>query len=112
MVQEAAERRTVKMRRKKRKTKNRRNLLLPAAVYLFLICGILYLSSSVFLKSYNNSLSIQKQNIQTQILALEQQNNETQEEVNQLSSAARVAAVAQAELSYQAKNIVTVADGQ
>lgn len=96
----------------KRKKKLRRDLLLPLSTVMFLICGLLYLGTSVFLKSYNNTLSAKKQSVETQIVSTKQENDEATKEIDQLSSQNRVAAVAQETMKYQAQNIISVTTGQ
>lgn len=86
--------------------------LLPLAVYTFLISSLLYFSAALFLRSYNNSLSTQKQNVELQVAAVQEQNEEAERDINTLASQSRVTAVAQASLSYQAQNIITVTDGE
>lgn len=99
------------MASKKKARKFRGNFLLSFTVYVFLCSALLYLCSTLFLKSYNNTLSTKKQTVETQVIAVKQQNDEASKEVNELSSQNRVASVAQSSLSYQAQNIVTVTDG-
>lgn len=79
---------------------------------LVLISGILYFISSLGLRAYNNSLSIQKQELQNNIAAMETQNNSLQTEIRQLASSDRVNAVAANNgMSYNMNSITTVSEG-
>jgi cell division protein FtsL len=100
------------MAEKKKTKKLRTGILLPIAVYTFLVSCLLYFCSCLFLRSYNNTLSTKKQSVESQVLTVKQENDEAEKEVNQLASQNRVAAVAQSSLSYQAQNIVTVTNGE
>lgn len=88
------------------------HFLLPLAAYLFLVSSLLFLCASVMLRSYNNNLCARKQKVEQEVTSLTQQNEETERDISNLSSAERVAAIAKASLSYQANNIISVQDGQ
>ncbi len=101
---------------KTKKSKRKLNLF-GFATYLFCFAMICFLASSLFLKSYNNTLSTKKQSIDSQIAALEMQNNSVENEVRQLASADRVDEVAaNSGLTYNQGNIISVsgeaADGE
>ena len=100
------------MAAKQKKRKFRRNLLFPVAVYTLLVTSLLFLFTSIFLRSYNNTLSTKMQSAESEVTAFEEQNEEAEREINQLASPSRVAAVAESSLSYQAQNIVTLPNGQ
>lgn len=87
-------------------------LLLPIAVYGFLVSFLLFLCASLILRTYNNNLCAQQQSVKEEVLSLTQQNEETQREINDLSSAERVAAISESTLSYQSQNIISVPSGQ
>jgi cell division protein FtsL len=98
--------------------KNRKNKVtgemrfLQYTAIIFVSSSVLYFASSLGLKSYNNTVSIQKQSIETQIAAAETQNNSLQVEIRQLASADRVNEVAASSgMSYNQNNISTVTDG-
>lgn len=77
-------------RKKGRKTLN----VLSFSVALFLFSTLLYLASSLFLRSYNNELSARKQQITSEIAVLETQNDAIEVEISQLVSAERVDEIA------------------
>ena len=53
------------------KTKKRRMRFQSFTIVFLFVSGFLYLLSSLFLRSYNNSLSLKKQTILSEIAALE-----------------------------------------
>ena len=75
----------------------------------FVITGILYIGSSVGLRTYNSYLNVQKQDYQRQIAALQKDNEVAQMEVNQLSTYDRIMAIAAKDgmQSYN-NNVITV----
>lgn len=87
------------------------------AILLFLFSGILYLGSSLFLRSYNNTLSTKKQSIDSQIATIETQNDAVQVEIQTLSSSDRVDQIAaNSGMSRNQGNVTTIkgstADGE
>jgi len=100
------------MAARRKKGKLRGDLLFPVAVYALLVTSLLFLFTSIFLRSYNNTLSTKTQSVEAEVSAVKEQNEEAEREINQLASPSRVAAVAEASLSYQAQNIVTLPNGQ
>lgn len=87
------------------------------AVLLFFFSAILYLGSSLFLRSYNNSLSTKKQSIDSQIATIETQNDAVQVEIQTLSSSDRVDQIAANNgMSRNQSNVTTIekstADGE
>lgn len=100
------------MAARRKKGKLRGDLLFPVAVYALLVTSLLFLFTSIFLRSYNNTLSTKTQSVKAEVSAVKEQNEEAEREINQLASPSRVAAVAEASLSYQAQNIVTLPNGQ
>lgn len=79
----------------KNKTVHRRKMnFLGFCLATFGISASLYFVSSLFLRSYNNSLSTTTQSITTQIAALETQNDAVQVEIETLSSSNRVEGIA------------------
>jgi len=100
------------MAAKQKKRKFRRNLLFPVAVYTLLVTSLLFLFTSIFLRSYNNTLSTKMQSAKSEVAAYKEQNEEAEREIDQLASPSRVTTVAKSSLSYQAQNIVTLPNGQ
>ncbi len=69
------------------------------------------LTSSLFLRSYNNSLSVQTQRIEEKIVALKSENEAIQTQIQTLSSRDRVTAIAEdAGMEMNQDNVVTVAN--
>ncbi len=94
--------RTIKKRKK-------RFRLMSVSFIMFLIASILYLGSSLFLRSYNNSLSTKQQEIAAQISTLQVQNDAVAVEVNTLNNRDRVNTIASdSGLSLDESNIVTI----
>lgn len=81
--------------------------------FIFLLfSAIVFFASSLGLKVYNNSLSIQQQSIEEQIIAMQTQNDSLEVEIRQLASADRVNEVAASNgMSYNQNSIITVSDG-
>ncbi len=75
---------------------------------IFSFSAIMYLLSSVFLRSYNSELNVKKQNYLEQIAALSKDNESAQMEVNQLSTYDRISAIASADGMSVTSNIITV----
>ena len=75
---------------------------------IFSFSAIMYLLSSVFLRSYNSELYVKKQNYLEQIAALSKDNESAQMEVNQLSTYDRISAIASADGMSVTSNIITV----
>ena len=75
---------------------------------IFALSAIMYLLSSVFLRSYNSELNVKKQNYLEQIAALSKDNESAQMEVNQLSTYDRISAIASADGMSVTSNIITV----
>lgn len=78
------------------------------SMMIFSFSAIMYLLSSVFLRSYNSELNVKKQNYQEQIAALNKDNESAQMEVNQLSTYDRISAIASADGMSVTSNIITV----
>ena len=82
------------------------------AVVLFVFACGLSLASSLFLRSYNNSLSMQVQRLESQIAALETENEAAQVAIQNLSTKDRVLSMATEEgLTMNSVNVVTIATG-
>lgn len=79
------------------------------AVIMFMLTGAMYLACSLFLRSYNNSLSAQKQEIESQIAVLETQNAAIRVDINTLSTSERVTRMTQdSGLKMDQNNIITI----
>lgn len=94
------------MRRVRRKRKVNWERL---SVFVFGLTLILYLASSVGLRTYNSYLNVQKQDYERQIAALTKDNEVAQMEVNQLSTYDRIMEIASEDgmKSYNG-NVITV----
>lgn len=78
----------------KKKTKRKSLKLLNFSLVLFLFSVTLYLASSLFLRSYNNSLSTKSQEILAEIKQIEIQNDAIKVEIANLESTERIEAIA------------------
>ena len=95
----------------KRKIKKRKKefRLMKVSFSMFLLACISYLGSSLFLRSYNNSISTKQQEIAAQISSLQVQNDAVAVEVNTLNNRDRVNTIANDNgLSLDESNIVTI----
>ena len=82
------------------------------AVLMLAFACVLSLASSLFLRSYNNSLSMQVQKMESQIAALEMENEAAQVAIQNLSTKDRVLSMATEEgLTMNSVNVVTIAGG-
>lgn len=90
--------------------KKRRKLRLGSfSFFLFLLSCTFYLCSALFLRSYNNSLSSQKQSIEAQISELKVQNDAVSVEVSSLNNRDRITSMAADDgLTLDQENIVTI----
>lgn len=90
--------------KKKKKLK-----LLNFSVVFFMLSAILYLGSTLFLRTYNNSLSSKKQEIEAKISELKVSNDALAVEVNTLNNRERVNTIAADKgLSLDQNNIITI----
>ena len=96
------------------KVKKKRSMRLQVFTLLFFsVSLVMYLCSSLFLRSINNSLSTQKQQIETQIAALKVENDAVKVAIQGLSNRERVVSIAtDAGLSMNQSNIVTIKKGE
>lgn len=96
---------------KKKKVKKIR--LQNFTVVLFLFATLSSLGSSLFLRSYNNSLSVEKQKIDVEISAIQTENEAVRVQIQTLSSRDRVVSIAaDAGMGLDQGNIVTIANGE
>ena len=96
------------------KVKKKRSMRLQVfTLSFFSVSLVMYLCSSLFLRSINNSLSTQKQQIETQIAALKVENDAVKVAIQGLSNRERVVSIAtDAGLSMNQSNIVTITKGE
>lgn len=87
--------------------------LLNFAGALFCFSMLLYLTSALFLRSYNNSLSTRAQEISQEIAMLELQNDAVNVEIAQLSSADRIYEIAANNgLTRNSGNVISITNGE
>lgn len=92
-----------------RPIRKKRIRLLQFSLTLFLLSILCYVTSTLFLRSYNNTLSTKTQDIQSQIAIIETQNDAVKVEIQTLSTRDRVDGIATASgLSLNQNNIVTI----
>ena len=81
-------------------------------ILLFTISAMAYLMSSLFLHSYNNTLSMEIQSVKGQISTLTVENNALNVKIQTLSTKDRVMEIANdAGLELNQTNIITVYNG-
>ncbi|MCI5773874.1 MAG: hypothetical protein MR210_04860 [Erysipelotrichaceae bacterium] len=96
-----------------RKRKKRSIKLQVFSLFMLSLSCIAYLLTSLFLRSYNNSLSTQKQQLESQIAALEVENDAIKVTIQNLSTRDRVVSIANdAGLTMNQSNIVTITEGE
>lgn len=96
---------------KKRKVK-RSIALLNFSFVLLSFSVLLYLTSALFLRSYNNSLSSRAQEISQEIATLQRQNDAVEVEIAQLTSSGRIDEIAANNgLSRNAANVISITNG-
>jgi len=79
----------------------------------FMVTGILYVLSTLGLRSYNSYLNVTYQSYQNEIATLTKQNELVQMEVNQLSTYDRIMAIAGSDgMSSYSKDIVKVGNDE
>ena len=97
---------------KKVKTKKKKSHsihLLHLAIVVFTFSAIVYLCSSLFLRSYNNSLSTRIQEINNEIVLVETQNDALEVEISKLVSVDRIDEIAaNGGLTRNQNNIVRI----
>ena len=76
---------------------------------LFMFSVMLYLISSLFLRSYNNMLSTKKQNIEIEIAAIEKENDAVKIEIQTLANHDRINQMAVLNgLDLDQDNVITI----
>lgn len=97
----------------KNKNTKRRVDFFRISISIFALSLFLALGCTLFLRSYNNSLSTQKQSIDQQIATIEVQNDAIQVEIQTLSSSDRVDEIAAGNgMSRNQNNVTTIQDGE
>lgn len=95
----------------KKKEKKRKFDLLHFASGIFFVSLAFSLFCTLFLRTYNNNLSTQKQSIDTEIATIETQNDAVKVEIQTLSSADRVDEIAaDNNMSRNQNNVITITD--
>ncbi len=101
---------------KKKNKKSRKQFNLIGFTLIFCLCsGLFALSTRLFLRTANNTLSAKKQSIEREIAQIETQNDAIKVEIQTLSTRERVDNIANENgLSLNQDNIVTIAvnDGE
>lgn len=96
-----------------KKIRKRRIKLEGLATSLFVLTLLVSLASSLFLRTYNVSLSKEKQDTQKRIQTVMVENDAIKVQVQNLSSADKVMAVANENgMTFNQDNIVTVNSGE
>ena len=94
---------------KKAIRKRKKIRLVNFTVFLFVISSILFLASTLFLRTYNTQLSSQKQEYEAKISELRVANDAIAVEVNTLNNRERVNTIAADKgLSLDQNNIITI----
>lgn len=99
---------TVKKNKSVKKGK-RRMKLLNVSASLFVLTGGLYLITALFVRSYNNSLSTQAQEISTEIVNLQSENDSVQYDIDTLASRERVSQIATSDgMTSNSDSVITI----
>lgn len=94
------------------KKKGRTYKIEKISAFFFICSFLLYLASSIFLHSYNNSLSIEIQSMKSIISTYETENKALSVEIQTLSTKDRVMDIAtEAGLTLNSDNIITIYSG-
>lgn len=82
-------------------------------IVLFSFSVLLYLTSALFLRSYNNSISTRAQELSQEIATLELQNDAVEVEIAQLASADRIDEIASNNgLTRNSGNVISIINGE
>lgn len=96
-----------------KKRKKRSIKLQVFSIFMLSLSCVCYIGTSLFVRSYNNSLSTQKQQLESQIAALEVENDAIKVTIQNLSTRDRVVSIANdAGLTMNQSNIVTITEGE
>ena len=97
---------------KKQNKKYRKLNLVGFTIMFALFSASFYLATTLFLRTKNNTLSAQKQNIERQIAQIQTQNDAIKVEIQTLSSSDRVDEIAAGSgMSRNQNNVITITDG-
>ena len=101
------------IRKKGKSAKARRNeRMLNFTLKVTLISGIVFLGSSLFLRSYNNRLSTEAQDISSKIAVLETQNDAVRIDIQTLGNYNRVESITSEDgMTMNPDNIITISAG-
>ena len=93
-----------------RRVKRRRKInWVSVSFAIWAVTGIMYLGTSVGLRTYNSYLNVQKQDYERQIAALQKDNEVAQMAVNQLSTYDRIMEIAAKDgMQTYNGNVITV----
>ncbi len=80
---------------------------------LFILSAVLFVTSALFLRTYNVNLSVAMQKTQKKIIEVQKTNQTLASDIQELSAYTRVAAIAEQDgLTLIQGNIVTVVTGE
>ena len=80
-----------------------------AAILCLMVSTFLYVLSSLFLRTYNNSLSTQAQEVSAKISTLQTQNDAMQVDINTLSKRDRVSQIASSDgMTNDSNNVISI----
>lgn len=80
---------------------------------LFILSAVLFVTSALFLRTYNVNLSVAMQKTQKKIIEVQKTNQTLASDIQELSAYTRVAAIAEQDgLTLIQGNIVTVVSGE
>jgi len=83
------------------------------AVLMLTLSAILALASSLFLRSYNNALTMKVQRAENEIASLKTENDAYRVAIQDLSNKERVLSIAEMEgLAMNQGNVVTISQGE
>ena len=101
------------IRKKGKSAAARRNAkMLNITLKVTLVSGLLFLGSSLFLRSYNNRLSTEAQDISSKIAVLETQNDAVRIDIQTLGNYNRVESITSEEgMTMNPNNIITISAG-
>lgn len=93
-----------------RKTvRKRKPTLLMYAIAFFVLCSTMYMITAIYLKQYNNQLSVQIQQTERSINTLSHEKEALQVEIDKLATKAKVVdAIDSEDMSHNKDNIVYI----
>lgn len=90
--------------------KEKSSKIVRFVILLSLFSGSMAITSDIFLKSYNNSLIVQKQNVERKIDDLKKKNDNCKNELVILSGNDRIKKAAGKGMSYKPERITVIQD--